>query len=328
MTKINNLVKAGFCVLLFSASNVFAHSHLHHHHRVDAHAPIGVMRDHVHQKGELMISYRLGLMKMKGARSGDSRLTSSEVLNNYMMTPSSMEMKMHMFGAMYGVSDQFTLMGMGSVVENKMKIINRANRVIHRESSAFGDVKFSGMYQFFNRNSNRLQFNLGISLPTGSLKENYRGARLAYPMQIGSGSYEALPGLSYSGQSSNYSYGAQVNGVFRLEKNDIGYRRGNSYNFTSWISRKINKSFALSSRINYEILQRTKGVDSSLNVMMTPVNNVDSTGGRRADYFVGANFIFGKNRFALEAGMPIYQKLNGTQLETDYQVIFGIQRSF
>ena len=36
--------------------------------RPDDHAPIGVMRDHIHKKGEIMTSYRFLYMKMKGLR--------------------------------------------------------------------------------------------------------------------------------------------------------------------------------------------------------------------------------------------------------------------
>ena len=39
----------------------------HHHakNRPDAHAPIGVMLDHMHKKGEWMVSYRYMTMSMK-----------------------------------------------------------------------------------------------------------------------------------------------------------------------------------------------------------------------------------------------------------------------
>ena len=79
--------------------------------RPDAHAPISIMGDHTHRKGEWMLSYRFMYMDMEGMRSGDSRVSASKVFaNNYTVTPERMTMEMHMFGVMYAPSDRITLM--------------------------------------------------------------------------------------------------------------------------------------------------------------------------------------------------------------------------
>ena len=46
--------------------------------RPDAHAPIGVMGDHLHKKGEFMLSYRFMNMKMEDNRDGTNDLSVSE----------------------------------------------------------------------------------------------------------------------------------------------------------------------------------------------------------------------------------------------------------
>lgn len=61
--------------------------------RPDAHAPIGIMRDHVHKEGEYMLSYRYDYMNMKGNRNGTNNLSTADVLSDYMMSPSKMSMK-------------------------------------------------------------------------------------------------------------------------------------------------------------------------------------------------------------------------------------------
>ncbi|MFT5703780.1 MAG: hypothetical protein ACJAZX_001519 [Rickettsiales bacterium] len=303
--------------------------------RPDDHAPIGVMRDHVHKKNEYMLSYRYALMNMKGARSGSDEVSSDQILKKHMMAPEEMDMKMHMVGAMYGITDNLTLAAMGSFVEKDMRMVNRMNKIIDREISGFGDTKIQSMYQFFKNSNNRAQFNLGLSVPTGSIKQEHEGTRLGYPMQFGSGSYEALPGISYSGHQNSYSYGAQANAVFRLNNNNNDYKLGDSYNLTAWTATKLNESFSISSRLNYEISQKIKGSDPALSAMamMSPVNNTSSSGGKRLDFLVGVNFIVPNgflegNRLAIEGGVPIYQNLNGTQLETDYKIVFGWQKAF
>jgi len=98
------------------------------------HAPIGVMGDHRHKKGERMTSYRFMRMDMDGNRDGTDSLTADEIAttvpNRFFGTPgqpptlrvvpTNMTMDMHMVGAMYGLSDRVTLMGMTSYKRNEM----------------------------------------------------------------------------------------------------------------------------------------------------------------------------------------------------------------
>ena len=90
--------------------------------RPDGHAPLGVMGDHMHAKGEWMASYRFMSMDMDGLRSGSNDVTVSSQLGmmKYGMVPTKMTMDMHMFGAMHAVSDKLTVMGMVNYIENDM----------------------------------------------------------------------------------------------------------------------------------------------------------------------------------------------------------------
>lgn len=325
-------ILAASCLIAFPT---FAHES--YNARPDNHAPIGVMRDHFHKKGEYMLSYRYDFMSMKGAREGTNNLSQSNVLSKYMMSPSKMVMKMHMAGVMYGVTDNFTLAAMGNFMEKDMKMVNRSYQKSEKEVSGFGDFKINAMYGLFDKETSRAQLNLGVSIPSGSIKQKYDGARVAYPMQLGSGSYELLPGISYSGYAQNYSYGTQLNGAFRINDNNAGYRLGDHYNITAWTSKKLNEAFSVSSRLDYNITQKTKGYDAVLNTMMnlsmSPANNSANSGRRGLDFLLGSNFIMPKgylkgHRLAIEGGVPLYQKVSGIQLKNDYKLTIGWQKSF
>ena len=81
----------------------------------DNHGPISIMGDHMHKKGELMFSYRLGKMNMNNVANGTKKMNTNSVmsspngasnnLGNYMNAPISMKMNMHMFGGMYAPLD-------------------------------------------------------------------------------------------------------------------------------------------------------------------------------------------------------------------------------
>src|SRR5438477_9786027 len=60
----------------------------------------------------------------------------------------------------------------------------------------------------------RLIINLGMSFPTGSIDEKNtimgETFTLEYPMQLGSGTYDFRPGLTYLGESKKWAWGAET----------------------------------------------------------------------------------------------------------------------
>lgn len=82
--------------------------------RPDSHAPIGVMGDHAHKAGEVMLSYRFMAMDMQGLQSGTAPLETSDVLKNFMTTPTQMGMQMHAIGAMFAPHNRITFMAISS----------------------------------------------------------------------------------------------------------------------------------------------------------------------------------------------------------------------
>ena len=299
----------------------------------DHHAPIGVMRDHVHKKGEIMTSYRYSYMKMKGLRDKNGKISNAQAHQNYMVLGKEMTMEMHMIGAMYGVTDKLTLSAMGNIMVKNMDHSHKMAADFNREVEDFGDSKIHALYEFVNDGNYRAQLNLGLSLPTGNINKKYNGARLPYGMQIGSGSYEFLPGLSLSGEGDGFSYGMQINGVFRLDGNENGYKLGDEYNITSWIAKNLNENLSISSRLDYNKNEAVEGKDSSLNIAMTPLADPSLQDREKLDLLFGVNFIVSRgvlsgNRIALEFGRTIYQKIAGPNLGNDYKFVIGWQKSF
>jgi hypothetical protein len=148
-----------------------------HHHgggryvvsRPDGHAPIGVMGDHMHGAGEIMLSYRFMQMHMDGNRDGGSSVSDSEVLGDYLISPTQMDMKMHMFGLMYAPTDLVTLMLMGTVVDNEMDHITRSGVRFTTKAQGFGDTRVAALIKLWEQSIHSLHFNAGMSFPTGSI---------------------------------------------------------------------------------------------------------------------------------------------------------------
>lgn len=309
----------------------------HNHLRPDDHAPIGVMRDHVHDKGEFMLSYRFGYMNMDGNRDGASSVSTQDVLNNYMVAPTKMPMKMHMFGAMYGITNQLTLAVMGGFSEREMDHVRQNNTTFRMENDGITDTSVNALYEFYNDGQHRIQFNAGVSLPTGSSNDRKAdGSIFGYPMQMGSGTYDLLPGLSYSGKLTDWSWGGQVNGNFRLGRNNRGYSLGDRYQLTGWAAKKVSDVFSISLRVDGQAWENINGYDREIPgpTFMAPPMDTNLQAGESVTTLIGFNAVMPKGsalegqRFAVEFGIPVYERLDGPRLETDYRVMLGWQYAF
>ncbi len=308
------------------------------HARPDGRAPAGVMGDHTVMKGALSLSYQSMRMEMDDNRSGADRLDDTEVLAAFPITPTRMTMDMHMLSAMYGFSDDLSLMVMAPYLDISMDHVNRAGLRFTTKSEGFGDVSLAGVYRLFQRGNHDILLNAGVSLPSGSIDEKDdtpAGAdqQLPYSMQLGSGTFDLLPGLTYRGHSEAYSWGGQAGGTLRIARNDNDYSLGDRYRVSLWGARRWAGWLSTSLRVNLEGWGNVDGADPLLNPAQVPTADPDRRGGTRLDIAAGLNLVGtqgalkGQRVFA-EFGMPVYQNLDGPQLETDWTLSIGAQIRF
>ncbi len=306
--------------------------------RPDSHAPIGVMGDHTHGKGEFMLSYRYMYMDMDGNRSGTDSLSTADVLQAFPVSPVRMKMEMHMLGAMYAPTDDLTLMAMLPYITKDMDHVTRMGRAFTTNSEGIGDVRLGGLYTLLDRDRQRVHVNLGFSLPTGSIEERDTTPMgpnqiLPYPMQIGSGTFDLHPGVTYLGQAGRWSWGSQATGTLRLGENSNGYRQSNQLALTGWGARSWSDWFSTSLRLDGRTWGNYGGADDRLNPNMIPTANPDLRAGTQLDLGLGLNFYAPEgalqgSRFALEFNLPVYRSLSGPQLETDFSATAGLQTAF
>ena len=299
--------------------------------RPDGHAPISVMGDHMHKMGEWMVSYRYMTMDMEGLlKESNSVTASSQLTGMTSMVPTKMTMDMHMFGTMYAISNKWTLMGMLNYLDNEMSM-----PMGKMDSSGIGDIKIAGLYDLAQWDSGRrMHLSLGLSLPTGSIDEKHTdGSTLGYGMQLGSGTYDFHPAITYLAQTEKYSYGAQLGGILRIGENDQDYTLGNKFEAALWGARKITDSLSASAKFDYSSQSEVDGAHKGLTTMqknMSPGNQASSQGRDITTFGLGLNYYFHNgglsgHRLAAEWETPIDQKVNGVQLELDSVWTLGWQ---
>ncbi len=92
------------------------------------------------------------------------------------IVPNSMSTQMHMFGTLYGVTDDLNVMIMGNYTHKDMTMTTynmMGNAIGKRTNSTegFGDLQVSALYRVYEDSINHIHLNFGLSLPTGSTTE-------------------------------------------------------------------------------------------------------------------------------------------------------------
>jgi len=168
-------------------------------------------------------------------------------------------------------------------------------------------------------------------LPTGSIDEkDSNNKMLGYPMQLGSGTWDLLPGITYLGQSGDYSYGAQASGVLRIGDNSRNYTLGESIAATIWGARKLSDSISVSARLKSFTSGNIDGRDAAIHdrrgemrgMMDSPSFDPSSRGREELSVGLGANYYFRKgqlkgHRLALEWETPVGEDFDGVQMKVD-----------
>jgi hypothetical protein len=156
-------------------------------------------------------------------------------------------------------------------------------------------------------------------------------------MQLGSGTWDPIVGATWLGQSPRWSWGLQSLATLRTGENDRGYTLGDRVDSTGWMARRLGSSWSVSGRLAWSDWENIDGADPELAgavaMRMVPTAFPNLRGGSRFDGGFGLNYEVMQGRakglrFAGELLVPLSQNLDGPQLETDRQLVLGVQYSW
>ncbi|MGO9484335.1 MAG: hypothetical protein ACLPX9_07095 [Rhodomicrobium sp.] len=328
-------------------------------HGGNAHStiPAGVAGAAMVREGETMLMYMPMVMGMDGNYIGTDKVSTAALLKTlnqsgggpkYLrMVPDSMEGQTHMAGALYGVTDAINVMVMGDYIEKDMTMSTYYKKPMPPASgipplvgtqtyteNGFGDVSVTGLFRIYEDGVNHIHANLGLSLPTGSTTEqvnmltpmsltpSYMAMRATYGMQLGTGTYDLLPGITYTANKDLWSWGAAYRGRFALDDNSEGYHWGDTNSLTGWVGYTFYPGITATARLAGTVQGKIDGKDPEIFGGMQGANPA-WYGGETMDLFggievAGHQFGLGNTRLAIEAGAPLYQNLNGPQIGQDW----------
>lgn len=320
----------------------------------DSHAPAGVMYDHLHKQGEWMIGYRAMHQRFDDIRHGGGDVGRADlVAAGYSVAPTNMTMTMHMLEIMYAPTDDLTLMVMPQYMTMDMTMTpvgdgghghghgDHGDADVHHGShshavSGLGDTAIAALYRLGRIGDQEFIGTLGVSVPTGDVhKKNADGTFMHYGMQIGSGTWDLLPSLTYLGRHGDFSWGAQTGAVLRMEdSNEAGFAFGDRYHLTGWGAWRLASWVSTSLRVQYN--KESDDLDGHFDGAhnhSSPYDRQGNYGGEWTELGLGVNTaipsgVFGGLRVAAEYVFPVRDNYNGYQLRRQQGLNLNLSRAF
>ncbi|HET6225088.1 MAG TPA: transporter [Bacteroidia bacterium] len=299
--------------------------------------PAGVMISDVHTKNEWMVSYRYMGMYMHDLLLGTASQNKEEVFAKYLMSPDRMNMQMHMLMGMYGITDRLTIMAMFNYQFNSMDMSMYTANHVHGsttmtspthtiKTTGLGDIKLHALYGVIQRNTYQFVLSLGASIPTGSIYEKgnandpmYPNKHYPYNMQLGSGSVEILPAITYMYRKNSLAFSASVSDIYRTTFNALDYKLSNEFNCNAWVAYQWLPFISSSFRLDGTFSGTIQGRDSDQSPLLEPGTDPLSYGTEKINAYIGTSFHFKQvHKLGIEYGMPLYQYVYGIQLKQKY----------
>jgi len=191
--------------------------------------------------------------------------------------------------------------------------------LITSSSKGIGDLRVTGRYQGLSADrSSGITF--GLKLPTGETNDTFNdGSPLDRGLQLGTGTTDLLLGGYYFGSiNRDWDYFAQATVQIALNKHN-DFRPGNGLNATAGVRYMGFESFIPQLQFNTRIEKRESGAEA----------DVDNSGATLIYISPGVTVPINKTVQAFGfIQLPVYQHVNGYQVEPNILLSTGLRFSF
>ncbi len=191
--------------------------------------------------------------------------------------------------------------------------------LITSSSKSIGDLRVTGRYQGLSADHSS-GITLGLKLPTGETNDTFNdGSPLDRGLQLGTGTTDLLLGGYYFGSiNRDWDYFAQATIQIALNKHN-DFRPGNGLNATAGVRYMGFESFIPQLQFNTRIEKRESGAEA----------DVDNSGATLIYISPGVTVPINKTVQAFGfIQVPVYQHVNGYQIEPNVLLSTGLRFSF
>lgn len=228
----------------------------------------------------------------------------------------------------YGVTRDFALFGMLPYLDKRLDMDMGGQRVT-RSDQGIGDLTLFGRYTAYQNDAPGRTFRvspfLGVKAPTGRDNAQDGLGRLPSPIQLGTGSWDALGGVVATYQTLAYQIDSQLSYKANSEAN--GFRFGNvtqldaSFQYRLWPQTLAGGVPAFL----YGVLEA-----NLVRAGKNRIGGVDDPNSGGTTLFLSPGLQYVTKKWILEAGIqvPVAQSLNGAALKNNYILNTGFRVNF
>lgn len=225
----------------------------------------------------------------------------------------------------YGVTEDLNLFGVIPFVNSSLDISGGANR----DTSGLGDIRLMGRYTVYKHDFKGGTFRaapfVGLELPTGEDEARDASGLLPHTLQPGSGSWDHFAGIVASYATIDLNIDAQLYWQRNNEAN--GIERGDMLKADLSLQPRLLPTQVTASTTGFLYGALELNFEHNDKTFVAGVAD-DNSGGARI--FVTPGLQYASSRWVVEAAVqiPVFQNLNGTNIEQDYRVFTGLRINF
>ncbi len=301
--------------------------------------PVGVRLGETLENNRFRLGYSWERLRSQGLLIGTNDKSPAYVRalppergrpTGYTSTLRSFETTIHTIELAYAPHPRVTLVAEIPFVQKEIERVDSTTpgacngvRCQH-QTEGIGDVRFAMIVPFIKKGFESSQIHIGLDVPTGAIRrQGGTPLRLPYLAQIGNGTVDFEWGWTYRGALDRFSWGGQALGRHPLARNGLNYREGSQFIGRVWGAVRLFAGVDLSLRADWEKQNEFEGFDRGLRPTVDPAEDGEkydrTTITLSPGFSVEVPSLAG-TRIGVEVGVPVYQEVDGPQLERDWSI--------
>lgn len=295
--------------------------------------PMGARFAEALEGDRIRVGYSFERIRLAGLRTGDDHLTPDQVRAfGFPETSRALDTTLHTVSLAYAAHPRVTLVLEIPFVQNEYERFDATSGIRRQhQADGIGDVGFSVIIPFIRKGFESTQVHLGLDVPTGSIRRSAEGRPLPYAAQPGNGSVDLEWGWTYKGELDRVAWGGQVGGRHPVGRNGRDWRQGSRFTGRLWGVVRVVGGLSASVRADWEKQNEIDGFDRNLQPPIDPSEDPELQDGTLLAIAPGLSMevpALAGQRLGVEVGIPVYQDLDGPQLERDWTFRAGWQWTY
>lgn len=291
--------------------------------------PLGARLAETLEGDRVRVGYSFERVRYAGLRTGSDHLTPDQARGfGFPETPRALDATVHTFEVAWAPHPRVTLVFAVPFVQNEYERFDLGGGRRQSQSEGVGDLGFALVVPFIRKGFESSQIHIGFDVPTGSIRRSDEGRTLPYEVQPGNGSVDLEWGWTYKGELDRVSWGGQVAGRHPVGRNGRDWRAGSRFTGRIWGVVRVVGGLSASLRADWEKQNEIEGFDRTFQPPLNPAEDPELQDGVMLALAPGLSLevpALAGQRLGVEIGIPIYQDLDGPQLERDWSFRAGWQ---